>query len=143
MKRLIIYILLPLALLTACSHEAETPSASAFYGRYAQRQELKVAEVDGFKLSDTVRINVVMLQAESDEAWQQLLAEFDIRGDEGTVSWLGDIENPSLRVQWNGTPVMRVIASHDRQTIGFYRIENEAQYDALIDYQLNKMNNEN
>ncbi|MBP5546859.1 MAG: hypothetical protein J6X59_06255 [Bacteroidales bacterium] len=143
MKRLIIYILLPLALLTACSHEAETPSASAFYGRYAQRQELKVAEVDGFKLSDTVRINVVMLQAESDEAWQQLLAEFDIRGDEGTVSWLGDIENPSLRVQWNGTPVMRVIASHEKHTVGFYRIENEAQYDALIDYQLNKMNNEN
>ena len=139
MKRLLFIVLLPLTLLTGCSRETEPQGASAFYSRYAQRQELKVAEVDGFKLSDTVRIDVVMLQAETEEAWQQLKAEFDIRGEEGTVSWLGDIENPALRTQWEKGPVMRVIASHEKQVIGFYRIDNEAQYDALIEYQINKM----
>ena len=34
---------------------------------------------------------------------------------------------------------MRVIASHDKRTIGFYRLDNEAQYDALVDYQIEKM----
>ena len=126
--------------LASCSREGE-PSASAFYQHYAHRQELKVAEVDGFKLSDSVRIDVVMLQAENDEDWQQLCAEFDIRGEEGSVSWLSDTENPARRTEWNGQPLLRVIASHERRTVAFYRIDNEAQYDALIDYQIERMKN--
>jgi hypothetical protein len=126
--------------LASCSREGE-PAASAFYQHYAHRQELKVAEVDGFKLSDSVRIDVVMLQAENDEDWQQLCAEFDIRGEEGSVSWLGDTENPARRTEWNGQPLLRVIASHERRTVAFYRIDNEAQYDALIDYQIERMKN--
>jgi hypothetical protein len=33
---------------------------------------------------------------------------------------------------------MRVIASLDKHTIGIYRIDNETQYDAIVDYQLEK-----
>ena len=163
MKRFIIYLLLPLGLLTGCSSgeestgyskekeptdyskvEEEPQSASAFYERYAQRPELKVAEVDGFKLCDSVRVDVVMMQAESDDAWRQLTEEFDIRGDEGTVSWLGDPDTPAQRTEWTGKPALRVIASLDKRTIGFYRLDNEKQYDALIDYQLkSELENEN
>lgn len=131
--------MLPLALLTACSRSAEGAPESALYRHFAMRQELKVAQLDGFKLNDTVSVEVVMLQADDELTWQQLAEEFDLRGNEGSVSWLGDTEQPSLRTQWTGIPVMRVIASHDRRTIGFYRIDNETQYDALLDYQLNKM----
>ena len=107
------------------------PAEGSLYHRYADHKGLSVAEVDGFMLCDTVRIDVVMLQAENDTVWQ--------RGEEGSVSWLGKVENPALRTAWNGEPLMRVIASHDRQTMGFYRIECEQQFDALIDYQLNKL----
>jgi len=141
MKQLILIILLPLALLTGCSRQTETPSEGMLYQHYASRQELKVAQLNGFKLCDTVRVDVVMLQADDEQAWQQLAEEFDIRGDEGSVSWLGDPDNPAVRTQWNGNPVMRVIASHDKRTIGFYRLDNEAQYDALIDYQIEKIKN--
>ncbi len=126
-------MLVPLMLLVACSSE---PAEGSLYHRYADRKGLTVAEVDGFGLNDSVRVDVVMLQAESAEEWQSLCAEFDVRGDEGTVSWLGDTENPAVRTQWNGSPLLRVIASHSRRTIGFYRIDNETQYEALIDYQL-------
>lgn len=102
---------------------------------------MTVAQVGGFKLCDTVRVDVVMLQAEVEQSWLQLTEEFNIRGEEGMVSWLGDIDNPALRTMWTGEPVMRVIASPDKRTIGFYRIETEAQYDALIDYQLEKTKN--
>ena len=139
MKRLILLLMLPLALLTGCSLRPETPPEGAFYQLYAARQELKVAQVSGFKLCDSVRVDVVMLQAEDEQAWQSLTEEFDIRGSEGTVSWLGDPDDPSQRTQWTGTSVMRVIASHDKRTIGFYRLDNEAQYDALVDYQIEKM----
>lgn len=134
--------MLPLALLTGCSQRPETPPEGAFYQHYAARQELKVAQVSGFKLCDSVRVDVVMLQAEDEQAWKQLTEEFDIRGDEGTVSWIGESDNPAVRTQWTGAPAMRVIASHSRHTIGFYQIDTEAQYDALIDYQIDKMKNE-
>ena len=129
-------MMLPVVLLIGCSQRTEVPPEEPLYQQYATRQDLKVGQVCGFRLNDTVRVDVVMLQAENSEAWQQLTEEFDIRGDEGTVSWLGDADNRAQRTQWSGSPVMRVIASHDKQTIGFYHIDNEAQYDALIDYQL-------
>ena len=138
MKRLLLILLLPLMLLTSCTSE---PDEGSLYHHYADRKGLTVAEIDGFALNDSVRIDVVMLQAESDEEWQHLCDEFDIRGNEGTLSWLGETDNPAIRTQWNGNTVMRVIASQPRHTIGFYRIDNEAQYDALIDYQLNKLKN--
>ena len=127
--------------LSGCDTSDLQPPTSDLYQRYAARQNLKVAQLDGFKLCDSVRVDVVMLQAEDEQAWQRLTEEFDIRGNEGTVSWLGDPDNPSQRTQWTGSSVMRVIASHDKRTIGFYRLDNEAQYDALVDYQIEKMKN--
>ncbi len=123
-------------LLTACSSE---PDAGSLYHRYAERKGLTVAEVDGFSLNDSVQVDVVMLQAESEEAWQRLCSEFDIQDGEGTLSWLGDTDDPAIRTQWSGSPVVRVIASYSKRTIGFYRLDNEVQYDALIDYQLENL----
>jgi hypothetical protein len=138
--RKVLLLLFPLALLAGCSRQ-EAPLADALYHHYAARQDMTVAQVGGFKLCDTVRVDVVMLQAEVEQSWLQLTEEFNIRGEEGMVSWLGDIDNPALRTKWTGEPVMRVIALPDKRTIGFYRIETEAQYDALIDYQLEKTKN--
>ncbi len=130
--------MVPLMLMVACAPE---PDEGSLYHRYSDRKGLTVAEVDGFSLNDSVMVDVVILQAESDEEWQSLCDEFDIRGEEGTLSWLGETDNPSIRTEWDNGTVMRVIASHSRRTIGLYRIDNEVQYDALIDYQLNKVKN--
>lgn len=140
MKRLllILTILLPVTMFTGCSHEKKEYSVSELYQYYAERQDLTVAQVNGFKLNDSVCVDVILMQADDENAWQQLKEEFNIRGDEGTVSWLGESENPAIRTQWNGAPVMRVIASLYKHTIGIYRIDNETQYDAIVDYQLEK-----
>ena len=106
------------------------------YRQYASRPGLAVAEVSGFKLCDTVSVDVVLLQAESDEAWQRLLKEFDIRGTEGSSSWLGELRSPGRRTPWTGKPVLRVVVSHARKAIGLYRLDTEVQYDALVDYQM-------
>ena len=126
----------------ACSREAVEPAKNALYKQYAPRPELSVAQVCGFSLCDTVRVDVVLLRAETDEAWQQLIEEFNLEGQEGTESWLGDTEQPAQRVKWTGAPVLRAIASHSRRTLAFYRLDNETQYDALIDYQIKEMKGE-
>lgn len=137
----ILLLLLPLALLLSCSREQGELTEGALYQRYASRQELKVAQVSGMKLCDTVRVDVVLLQADDDETWQQLKEEFLIDGEEGVESWLGDIEQPAQRVKWTGAPVLRAIASHTRRTVAFYCLDNETQYDALVDYQLERIKN--
>lgn len=132
MKRIaiiILVLLMPLAVM----------AQGQLYKQYASRPGLTVAQVDGFKLNDSVSVDVVMLQADNEKAWKQLCEEFDIRGEESVVSWLGDPETPARRVKWTGRPLMRVVASHKRHTIAFYRLDNESQYDALIDYQMQGM----
>jgi len=137
----LVFAVIVLTFSTACSRENVKPEESAFYKHYASQPELTVAQVCGFRLCDTVRVDVVMLQAESDEAWQRLKEEFGLEGTEGVESWLGDCEQPSHHVKWNGEPVLRAIASHSRHTMAFYSIDTEAQYDALLDYQLKEIKN--
>jgi hypothetical protein len=109
------------------------------YKRYASRQNVTVAQVSGFKLNETQRVDVVLVVADNEAAWKKLTQELNIKGEDGVVSWLGDIKNPALRVKWTGASVLRVVASHARRTVAFYRLDTEAQYDALLDYQLNNM----
>ncbi len=134
MKKLLL-ILLPLMLL-ACSREVEeTP----LYHKYAERHNLAVAQVSGFQLCDTVTTDVVILVADDSAAWQGLKEELDIRTSEGVTSWMGDIDQPQQRVKGGRLPAWRAMAVHNERTVAFYRIDNEVQYRALLDYQMNKM----
>lgn len=131
MKRLIIILMLLLPMVAMSQGE--------LYKRYASRQDLTVAQVNGFKLNDSTRVDVVLVVADNDAAWKKLLAELNVKSGEGADSWLGDLKQPSKRIRWNGKPLLRVVVSHSRRTVGYYRIETEEQYDALLDYQLERM----
>ncbi len=139
MKRLLFILLLSLAFLS-CSREVEEVP---LYRQYAARQDLTVAQVKGFQLCDTVKVDVVILVADDSTAWAGLKEEFDIRTSEGVTSWMGDIDKPAKRVKRNVRPAWRAMAVHADRTIAFYCIENEVQYEALMDYQLNKLKIEN
>ena len=136
MKKLLL-ILLPLMLL-ACSREVEeTP----LYHKYAERHNLAVAQVSGFQLCDTVKTDVVIIVADDSAAWQKLKEELDIRASEGITSWMGAIDEPTRRVKRDVRPAWRAMAVHDERTVAFYRVADSVQYQALLDYQLDKLNN--
>ena len=139
MKRLHLISLLSLMALASCSREQE----EALYSLYAKRHDLTVAQVSGFQLCDTVKVDVVILVADDSIVWQGLKEEFDIRTSEGVTTWMGDIDHPGQRVKRTDRPAWRAIAVHADRTIAFYRIDNEAQYDALLDYQMNEQENNN
>lgn len=139
MKRLLFILLLPLAFLS-CSREVEEVP---LYRQYAARQDLTVAQVKGFQLCDMVKTDVVILVADDSAAWADLKEEFDIRTSEGVTSWMGNIEQPAQRVKRSVRPAWRTMAVHSDRTIAFYRIDSEEQYEALLDYQLNKLKIEN
>ena len=131
MKRLL-YILLMILLASCSREEVETP----LYQQYAARKDLTVAQVTGFQLCDTVKVDVVILVADDTAAWHGLKEEFDIRTLEGVTSWMGNIDHPQQRVKRSECPAWRAMAVHDDRTIAFFRIENKTQYQALLDYQL-------
>ena len=135
MKRLL-HILLLLTMLAACSREVET---APLYRQYASRPDLTVAQVAGFQLGDTVRVDVVILVADDSAAWQGLKPEFDIRPSEGVTSWLGDIDNPARRVKRSEVPLWRAMAVHEERTLAFYRVATQAEFDALREYQMEMM----
>ena len=136
MKRLLL-ILMPLKLL-ACSHEdTELP----LYQRYAPRTDLTVAQVKGFQIGDTLKTDVVLLVADDSAAWAELKAEFDIRTSEGVTSWMGDIDEPARRVKRAVRPAWRAMAVHADRTLAFYRVDTEEQRQALLDYQMNTIEN--
>ena len=131
MKKILTILLLLLPLVASAQ--------SRLYERYASRQELSVAQVSGFRLTDSVRINVVLVVADDEAAWQKLMKEYKVVSTNGSTSWLGEADHPAKRTQWTGKPVCKVIVSHDRRTIAFYQLENMEQYEALLDYQLNAL----
>lgn len=137
MKRLLFILLLSLAFLS-CSREVEEVP---LYRQYAARQDLTVAQVKGFQLCDTVKVDVVILVADDSVAWQGLKEELDIRTSEGVTSWMGDIEHPAQRVKRDVRPAWRAMAVHADRTIAFYRIDDSVQYQALLDYQMDKLVN--
>ncbi len=132
MKKHILILLFILMTLTAAAQ-------NKLYDRYASRQDLTVARVDGFRLNDSTKVDVVMLVADDATSWQKLMKELNVSNMRDVTSWLANVNNPARRVRWTGAPVIRVVVSPTRRTVGFYRLNNEAQYDALVDYQLNNM----
>lgn len=137
MKRLLYIMLLPLLVLAACSREVEeTP----LYRQYASRADLTVAQVAGFQLNDSVKVDVVILVADDSVAWQNLKEELDIRTSEGVTSWMGNIDHPQQRVKRSERPAWRAMAVHGDMTVAFYRMDNNMQYEALVDYQMENIN---
>lgn len=137
MKRLLYIMLLPLLVLAACSREVEeTP----LYRQYASRADLTVAQVAGFQLNDSVKVDVVILVADDSVAWQSLKEELDIRTSEGVTSWMGNIDHPQQRVKRSERPAWRAMAVHGDMTVAFYRMDDNMQYEALVDYQMENIN---
>ena len=138
MKRLL-HILLPVVcclLAFACSREVEE---MPLYQKYAAWSDLTVAQVSGFHLNDSVKVDVVILVADDSVAWQGLKEEFDIRTSEGVTTWMGNTDHPEQRVKRSERPAWRAMAVHADKTIAFYCIENDIQYEALLDYQMNEL----
>lgn len=129
-------LLLAMAAATGCSREAVEPTpGDLLYRRYAQSSDLTVAQVKGFLVADSVKVDVVILVADDSAAWQRLKTELDVRNDWGITSWLGAIEHPERRTRRGHDPVWRVVAVHDDRTVAFYHVGNQAQYQALLEYQ--------
>lgn len=70
MKRLILLALLAVGMCAAAQTD--------LYRRYASQPGVKVASVNGFAIDSTSRVDVTVVEAETDEGWEWMKGEFYI-----------------------------------------------------------------
>lgn len=144
MKRLFFILLIVFFSIPALV-DAQTPhrvkAAQMLYDLYDSRTDLTVAKVEGFKLNDSVKVDVVIVVADNANAWKQLCKEFDIRSQKGVTTWTGKLNKPETRIKWDGKSCCKAIASPSKKTVCFYLLNNSLQYESLMDYQMNLMMN--
>ena len=83
MKRWIITFLLTLAVATAVGvvvwrHVLPMRSVSDLYRRYEHADGIAASYIHNFPVNDTLRVDVTLLEATTDSAWQALCADFAI-----------------------------------------------------------------
>lgn len=144
MKRLILISLLVFAVFSFSATSAYAQGRThndrqQVYNRFAERQDLAVAIIDGFKLNDTVKVDVLIIVADNDKAWNKLCTEFDIRSQKGVSTWTGKGDRPETRQKWLGKPACKAFASPAKKTICLYYIDNDTEYECLMDYQMDLM----
>ena len=81
MKRWIITFLLTLAVATAVGvvvwrHVLPMRSVSDLYRRYEHADGIAASYIHNFPVNDTLRVDVTLLEATTDSAWQALCADF-------------------------------------------------------------------
>ena len=136
----IAWLLLALTAITGCSPKADEPTASdLLYNRYAQREDLTVAQVKGFHVNDSVKVDVVILVADDSAAWAGLMTEYGVSTSEGITSWLGSMEQPAHHVKRSATPLWRAMAVHEERTLAFYLVDCATLFDALREYQMRRI----
>ena len=97
--RLLVFVLLCLSA-TAAWGQGE------IYDKYAVRDSLSVAYVQGYRLDSVYRIDVILIRTKDSAAWDSLLVEFDVvparpvgemkkEGSWGVVDVLRDYQDPT------------------------------------------------
>ena len=82
MKRLWIITLAALVVIlgaiTAWRLRPASPPADSLYGRYSQRSDVRVGLLHDFALGDSLKVDVVTIEAHDSAGWRWMQDEFDI-----------------------------------------------------------------
>jgi len=127
-------------------------AASSVYVKYHGTDGLKVAFVKDFPLNDTVSVDVTLLQATTDSAWQVLREDFGVKQLNDTVERINGSKATSYRYapkkDYSLPMDTTCHANNDllflsryEQTIGVFHIDYSYQIKAIKDWLFEAMIN--
>lgn len=118
---------------------------SELYSRYADVPGIDVSFVKGYRINDTLAVDVTLLQATTDSSWHALLSDFDIPDlyeKKGTdkvffrlIKKCHTEERPDTA---NGDNDV-LAASPKNRTIGIFHITDKSQIKPIVFHQINKL----
>lgn len=126
---------------------------SVAYQTYANQPGIRAAFIKDYRINDTVRVDVTLLEAQTDSAWTQLTDDFNAQlppdmppPPPNTADfWYAPHGNYSLPMDTILTNNDIIAVSHDIRTIAIFHIESEKQIDAILYHQIttNKITSKN
>lgn len=152
MKRWITTILLALAVATAVGiavwrYTAPQRHVSDLYRRYEHADGIAASYIHNFPVNDTLRVDVTLLEATTDSAWQTLCADFALSD---LVEEMKEIAPSAVFSRWvNRRDYRQVVRgdSHDAEllaiscdsrTFAVFHTRNAAEMHAVFCYNMKK-----
>lgn len=156
MKRWIITFLLTLAVATAVGvvvwrHVLPMRSVSDLYRRYEHADGIAASYIHNFPVNDTLRVDVTLLEATTDSAWQALCADFalsDIVEEMKVVAPNAVFSRQVNRHNYEqvvrgDSPDAEILAiSSDTKTFSIFHTHNAAEIHAVFCYNMKKSSGE-
>lgn len=117
---------------------------SDVYKRYADMDGVDATFIKDYKVNDTVRVDVTLLEAQTDSAWTILQTDFNVpilpeeyrelvASSNSVDFWLASKDNPKDRTDTIIIHNDIIVMSRQMQTICICHIENKRQSDAIMD----------
>ncbi len=130
-------------------------SQNELYLRYADRQDLTVMELDGYRLNDSVTLNVVMIVAEEMSAWESFLREINLKetaiemgrmadsvGDYHLKgSWFCQRYHPEIHLKASDNPTGFVVYDYRYRIVYVVEIDSYKQTDLFWRKQIHSFKN--
>ena len=150
MKRWIITFLLTLAVATAVGvvvwrHVLPMRSVSDLYRRYEHADGIAASYIHNFPVNDTLRVDVTLLEATTDSAWQALCADFAISNMVETIKQIAPhvvfsrqvSRRDYSKVVFGDSPDAECLAiSCDSKTFAVFHTRNAAEMNAVLHHNL-------
>ena len=148
MKRPITTIILVLAVATAVGvvvwrHVLPMRSVSDLYRHYEHADGIAASYIHNFPVNDTLTLDVTLLEATTDSAWQALCADFAISD---IVETIEDIDPHAIfsrqvnrhdyaQIVRGDSPDAEILAiSYDSKTLSIFHTSNAAEKHAVFHY---------
>ncbi len=150
MKRWIITFLLTLAVAAAIGvvvwrHVLPMRSVSDLYRHYEHADGIAASYIHNFPVNDTLRVDVTLLEATTDSAWQALCADFAISNMVETIKQIAPhvvfsrqvSRRDYSKVVFGDSPDAECLAiSCDSKTFAVFHTRNAAEMNAVLHHNL-------
>lgn len=124
--------------------------SDAVYERYESRQDLTVAQILNYPVDSNVCVSVVMLQADNEGSWEELMQEFGVaslsmeqkqsikRNNKVSAFMYKQADNPTMMADMQDGKVNKlksciVIAAYDAQTLWIFHYNTEKEALKIFD----------
>lgn len=116
---------------------------SVAYQTYANQPGIRAAFIKDYRINDTVKVNVTLLEAQTDSAWTILQTDFNVQiipeeyrelvaSSNSVDFWLASKDNPKDRTDTIISHNDIIVMSRQMQTICICHIENKHQAIAIM-----------
>lgn len=113
---------------------------SELYARYADVEGVEASFIKDYRVNDSVFVDVTVLEATTDSAWENLMNVFDLGKDSGTnslnriVAWRSPNGKPTEHAQPTSPDDWGVAAVPGKKYISIFHSKNEEEITAISFY---------